>query len=258
MSCISVRQRLLASERPDRPAVAEAHHLASCADCRVWLRGLVRLEQRLSLVPVPPSVPPPALLAMLRSAPEDALVKPPAILSAVRPRKEGGRQKLALAFSLAAALVVFAFSWWAWPHIQEDKPTANVQGERKKHEEEAQKRLASAHTPAQRVAALVDFAVDCFKLARLSPDDAASVERQAFHFRGVVKHDLLPHVQQVSPGERAGTLKEAADRFARIMAKATRLAVDWEQAHPVAAKAMRQIADDAREAERHLREMAAV
>jgi hypothetical protein len=258
MSCISVRQRLLASERPDHPAATESRHLSSCADCRAWLRLLVRLEQRLSLVPVPPSVPPPALLAMLRSAPDDALVKPPALLSAVRPRQEGGRQKLALAIALAASLLVFAIGWWAWPHVQEDSSSHGPTLTRNSHEEQLKKRLASAHTPAQRVNALVDWADDCFRQAQLNRDDPTSVQGQAFHFRGVVKHDLPQHAQDVSPGERVNTLKDAANRLRQIDVNATRLADSWEPTNPVAAKAMRQIAVDARDAERQLREMATV
>ncbi len=258
MSCIRVRQRLLASERPDHPAAVESRHLASCADCRVWLRRLVRLEQRLSLVPIPPSVPPPALLAMLRSAPDDALVKPPALLSAVRPRQEGGRQKLALAIALAASLLVFAIGWWAWPHGREDNLTNGSAFPRKSHEELVTKWLAPAHTPAQRVNALVALADDCFKQARVNPNDPTSVQRQAFHFRGVVKHDLPPNAHEVSPGERTITLKDAANRLGQIRDSATSLADHWEHAYPVAAKAMRQIAADASDAERQLREMAKV
>ncbi len=258
MSCISVRQRLLASERPDHPATAESRHLGSCADCRAWLRRLVHLEQRLSLVPVPPSVPPPALLAMLRSAPDDALVKPPALLSAVRPRQEGGRLKLALAIALAASLLVFAIGWWAWPHMQEDNPSVSPAFPRESYEEQVKKWLASAHTPAQRVNALVALADDCFKRARMNPDDPTSVQRQASHFHGVVKHDLPPHAHDVSPGERAVTLKDAANRLGQIKENATHLAAGWEREYPVAAKAMRQIAADARDAEWQLREMAKV
>jgi hypothetical protein len=257
MSCISIRQRLLASERPDRPAADAARHVAGCPDCRAWLRRLVRLEQRLSLVPVPPSVPPPALLAMLRSAPADALVKTPALLRAVRPRAEGGRQKLALAFSLAAALVVFAIGWSIWPHIQPPNRPTEVVFSLPKHEAYIIAALKAAQTPPQRVTALTDLADKFFTEAQKNPDDHNQVKVKARHFRRLVQHDLIPHARDVSPGDRP-MLKDIASRLGQIEGTAANLAKQWEHTYPDAAREMQKIATDAREAEQRLRQMAPV
>jgi hypothetical protein len=256
MSCTTVRQRLLACERPDKPAAAETRHLASCADCRAWLRRLVRLEQQISLVAVPPSSPPPALLAMLGSAPADALVKPPALLHAVRPRQETGRQKLSLALALAAALAVFAIGWWAWPHVQ--PPSRRVTGHisLREHDEFIAKQLRGAQTSAQRVAILIDLADGCFKRAGGKPEDNSNVERQSLEFRNVVKYHLPLHAQKVSPGERVVVLKDAANRLGRIKELASQLAGEWKQAHPASADKMSQIAADAGAAEESLMRLA--
>jgi hypothetical protein len=256
MSCTTVRHRLLACERPDKPAAAETRHLASCADCRAWLRRLVRLEQQISLVPVPPSAPPPALLAMLNSAPADVLVKPPALLHAVKPRQETARQKLSLALALAAALAFFAIGWWAWPHVQPPGRMATVPYSPRNHDKEIAKHLHSAHTPGQRVAVLIEMADDYFKKAGDKPDDASNVHRRALQFRNVVKHHLPPRAKEVSPGERAAVLKDAADRLERIKNMATQLAGAWKQAHLASADEMKQIAADARAAEEDLRQLA--
>ena len=58
MTCETTRLRLLRSERPDRPPADVQPHLAECAACRAWQRGLTRLERRITELDVPPSAPP--------------------------------------------------------------------------------------------------------------------------------------------------------------------------------------------------------
>jgi hypothetical protein len=254
MSCQRFRHTLLASERPDKPAAAEARHLAGCADCRAWLRRLVRLEQQISLVPVPPSAPPAALLAMLQSAPADALVKPP-VLFAPRPRREVGHQKLSLAIALAAALVLFVIGWWAALHMQKGSETIAVNFDSRSHDERIAQVLRPSLSPPHRVSILIDQADDFFKMALVNPDDFSNVRRQADRFHRLVTHNLPPHAHDVSPGERAITLKAAADRLGKIKDNAAHLADQWKSAYPKSVGAMIRIATDAGAAENQLRQM---
>src|SRR5207253_107670 len=101
------------SERPEQPAPVVVTHLAGCSACRGWHRRLVQVEQDIPRLPVPPSRPPAAFLEQLLNGPSPGkLISPPFLLrpdpDAVR---AGGRQKLALAFALAASLVVFVLGW---------------------------------------------------------------------------------------------------------------------------------------------------
>jgi hypothetical protein len=69
MTCETTRQRLLKSERPDRPPADVQPHLAACSACREWQRRLTRIERQLPDVPVPPSAPPPSLIRQLLNRP---------------------------------------------------------------------------------------------------------------------------------------------------------------------------------------------
>ena len=69
MSCETTRQRLLQSEQPDRPPADVQPHLAACAACRSWQRGLTRLERRVTEIDVPPSAPPADLLRQILNGP---------------------------------------------------------------------------------------------------------------------------------------------------------------------------------------------
>jgi hypothetical protein len=257
MSCTTIRQRLLAAEQPDRPSTAETRHLAGCPACRAWLARLVKLEQQLPLLPVPPSTPPAALFArILEAAPAAPLVLPPARLySSPHPRREGGRQKLALALALAAALALFAVGWWAVPHTPTAAPeTADAR--MRKTQQMITKRLQRAATPPERVAVLADLANDFLIEARRHPEDPARVEELAGHFRRVVQEKLKHEADKVSFGERKTVLIPVANRLRKTGKEAFQLAGQWQNRHPVSAEALRQMAADADKADEQLQRLA--
>src|SRR5262245_11527045 len=127
MNCDITRRRLLAAERPDAPDAAVRQHLAGCPSCRGLQRRVVEVEQSLPLLPVPPPSGPAATLQLVLRAPFEPSLPVP--IQAPRPPspwgpRTVGRQKVAVAFALAAALAVFAVGWWAWPHQQASSSSA--------------------------------------------------------------------------------------------------------------------------------------
>jgi hypothetical protein len=243
MTCDPIRQRLLASERPDKPASAEANHLAGCSSCRAWLRRVVQLEEMLPKIPIADPGPPEELLALFRTAGVKPVVPPPAQrLPSFRPKREGARQKLALALSLAATLSLFAITWWAVPHskIAPSKATKN--------------RVESKpRTPRERLNALVDQARDCLDQAKAHPEDAAGVAKQAARFRRLVEWDLQAEAKSTTPGERQIVLPGIANLLAHSRNEASELAAKWQGKHPDSARSMREMADAAEQAENRLR-----
>jgi hypothetical protein len=255
MSCAATRERLLGSEQPDRPAAEERRHLAGCPSCRAWHRRLVGLEQHIPLLPVPPSRPPAALFArILRPAGAPLLTPHPALLSSFRPRREGARQKLALALALAASLALFAVGWWAWPHHA--APAARPALAR--YAERRDRALATARTPQHRVERLTDLADELLAEVRTHPDRPDRAAELASHFRQLVGHDLPWHAGQLPPADRRAALLSVADRLGKIESEASRLAADWRGQHAAVGASLRQIADAAREADSGLRRLAAV
>jgi hypothetical protein len=245
MSCTTIRQRLLASERPDQPGAAEAAHLSRCPACRAWLHRLARLEEMLPQLPVPPSEPPAGLLEMLRAAPLRPLVRPTLLPLYPVPRREGARQKLALAAALAAALALFALGWWALPHtVPPDAPPQDA------FRTVVAGRLENARTPHERVAALARLSDELVAEACARPGDARLAEL-ALHFRVVVMRDLPQHAREVPGTDRAAVLGPVASRLGRVESEVSRLAA--LALRPATATQLRRIAQAARDAERHLR-----
>jgi hypothetical protein len=257
MSCNIVRQRLLASERPDKPAAEEARHLANCAGCRSWLRRLAHLEQLLSLIPVPASSPPPALIEMLQAAPLGPLVAPTRLQPSAGPRREGGRQKLALSLSLAATLALFALGWWALPHTPVTPPAKEersslVKG--KRFRDVLEKRLKEAQTPPDRVMVVADLAGVLLAEAQAHPRNAAGVARLARDFRELMDNDLKREADKVSFGDRA-VFKTVAGQLGKLGKEAAHLA--GTRRYAATASSLREMAAAASEAELRLRAQAA-
>ena len=250
MTCTTVRQHLLASERPDQPAPAMAAHLSGCSACRGWHRRLVRLEQDIPRLAVPPSRPPASFLEQLRHAPRPGqLISPPFRL---RPNpdavREGGRQKVALAFALAASLLVFALGWWAWPRQDEaPRPAPEVV----RYQERLGRQLATARTPRERVVGMAGMAEQILKDAREQPTQADRVAELAFHFE-LLGRDLHGDALRVSPAERAVCLRGVAARLRRLESDASKLAVEWAVEHAASARSLKRIAAAARETDRKL------
>ena len=247
MNCSTFRRNLLAIADPSTPATPEGSHLAACPGCSAWHRRLMRLEQHLPVLPVPACPVPSSLLAQIRS-PGTRLASHP--LPSAHPRNlQGGRQKLALAFSLAASLAIFAVGWWAWPHVQPDRPRPAVAS----YQSRLDSKLAGASKPSARAGALADLADDFLAEARQKPNDPARVAVLAGYFDRLVHEDLMLHLRQVSPGERPILASTLARRLGNVESEASRLASEWQSLHPKSVASLHRIAASAREADRRLR-----
>ena len=245
MNCSTLRRNRLAADHPSTLPPLEARHLAECPACSSWHGRLVRLEQHLPSVPVPACPVPPDLLAQIRT---------PSLRLAGRvhhPRNlQGGRQKLALAFSLAASLAIFAVGWWAWPQFPPARPVAAVADG---YQKQLNAKIAGLTTPAARAGALADLADDWLAEARRKPDDSARLAVLAVYFERLVREDLMHHVHQVSPGERRLLAEGLIARLGHVESEASRLAVEWQGRHTNSVAALQRIAASARDAERRLR-----
>jgi hypothetical protein len=112
MNCKVVRDQLLQTERPERPADDLAAHLGQCSPCRQWHQRLVQLERLVPQLPVPPSrggkaglfkrlageqiAPRPSVRVVRRPSRWKAIFRSPAMPPA----------------ALAASLLLFAGLWW--------------------------------------------------------------------------------------------------------------------------------------------------
>jgi hypothetical protein len=251
MTCTIIRHRLLASERPDQPCAESARHLANCPSCQAWLRRLVRLERQIPQLHVPTCPPPVALMdRILQSAPVPLVRRPAPPSSDTRRIREGGRQKLALAFSLAATLALFTFAWWAWPPRP---PTSAAHTD--PYVARVNERLQRAQTPRDRVVVLTDLAEEFVAEARKHVADPQRLARLAHDFDRLVQDDLLAHARTIPIAERAAILGPISDRLRQADSEASRLATAWEANHPRAADHARRIASSASDANRRLGEL---
>jgi hypothetical protein len=256
MSCTTVRERLLASERPDRPSAVDARHLASCPGCRAWQCRLVRLEQSLPLVPVPPTAVPAGLLEKLeRAAAGPTLIRlPDRWPPAAQRRREGGRQKLALAAALAAALLLFALGLWLWP--QPGGPDHSR--ERREYQQRVASCLQRANKPAQRVVALGNLADDLLKEAIAHPLEPDRLARVARDFDRLMREDLPRHAGEIPADDREAVLMPVAAGLRRINSEALRLAAEWSRERVASARSLEEIAGSANAARERLRVLARV
>jgi hypothetical protein len=169
---------------------------------------------------------------------------------ASRPRNlQGGRQKLALAFSLAASLAIFAVGWWAWPQLPPARPVVLAEG----YTRERDARIAKAATPAARAGALADLADEWFAEARQKPDDPARLAVLAGRFDRLVHEDLMRQVRLVAPGEQQRLAADLRRRLGHVESEAARLSVEWQSRHVKAVASLQRIAASAREADKRLR-----
>jgi hypothetical protein len=258
MNCNVVQNRLLSCDRPELPPVDLKGHLVACASCRAWHRRLVRLEQLLPNLPVPPAQTKAAFVQRLVA--ELVQTKQPAVaapqLVRYTPRvpspKERGLRKMAVAFSLAAAMLLFAVGWWAW-----HRPTSGKVGSSPAvlalHDDlnrRLNERLATAGPPWQKVRNLADLAKELQDeaVALVRAEDAEQLAVLARFYGQVIHAHLLSFARQL-PAEMRPGLEDIARQFALTESDLGRLAAAARDAR---ADSLRTMADAAREGERLL------
>jgi signal transduction histidine kinase len=253
MNCTLTQRRLLGSERPDQPPPDVQEHLLHCAACRAWLRRLVQLERQVPLIPVPPTSRKDRLIRQLLSPPVGPVLSfPPAghLLHVPRAR-ERALQKLSLALAMAAALLVFALGWWAWPHdllhpdvAQHPKKTIDGDAER------ITRSLLGARTPRERVQRLADLADRVHEEAQAAAADQDRLNHAARLYARVVREHLLVHARAIPEADR-GLLAGIAKRLEIAESNASRLAAQLPDTSPASAS-WRDIATVAAEGNRRL------
>jgi hypothetical protein len=244
MNCELARRELLESERPERVGGGLATHLAGCPGCAAVQRRLVRLERDVRRLPSPSCPPPPALFARVLERPEGGLVSPPEPWRNPDAAREGGRQKVALAFAMAASLAVFAVAWWAW------QPAQTTPGSplRRAYARTIEGRLHDAAGPRDRVERLTKLAEDW--LTDVPTADEAKLAALATQFEWLMRSDLPFEAERVGPAERAAVLGAVAQRLQQVESRASQLA----QAR-AASGSLRRIAAAVRDGERRVREL---
>jgi len=254
MNCRKIQQLLLTSDHPDQPSADVRFHLADCPGCRSVQRRLVAAEQRIPLLPVPLSTGRNHFLEQIRQGvPVEPTISASELwLGSHSPPKERGLRKLALALALAASLAVFALSWWAWPH--RSVPTLQTHDPLAARQQDRDRRLTQARTPAERVQVLTDLAQglhqEALQLARKS--DKEELRVVARFYREVVRDNLLEQARKLPRNERP-MLKDVADHLNEVESEMLRRVAGEVEAS--AAAPLRDIAQAARESHDQLRQL---
>jgi hypothetical protein len=166
----------------------------------------------------------------------------------LRPRpgpgvREGGRQKLAVAFALAAALAVFAVGWWAWPHSRPNETGAARLADQRTRAMQ----LADAHDRVRRLADLTDQAL---VEARALENDPHRLEDLASVYKKIVLDDLTSSVDALPEGKRAAVVGPLVAQLRGHESAISRRATEVRNART--GDALRAMADDTRLSERRL------
>lgn len=250
MKCAMAREQLLAAEHPDRPGEALAGHLSRCRECRAMQWRLERLDRDLPRLPVPACPPPAALFEQVLHGQElnaGAVVRTPRV--EMRPdRRQGARQKLALAFALAASLAVFAMSWGAWS--RQDVPRPPTLGD--EYARRVNRKLQDGRQPGEKLQKLTDLADEFVAEAKTA--DAGGLEKLATQVEWLAARDLPQCAGRVPVVERAKVLGEAADRMQKLESAAA-----WQQAKrsdPREALLLERISVSLGKAYKHLHDLA--
>jgi hypothetical protein len=266
MTCQAVQNQLLILPNPSYPGADVRSHLQVCAECRQWQRRLLRIEQSLPLVPVPPSSGRDGFVRQfLAGSGERTVPQEPAasselqhgsILSALWKRRTWWS-----AVSAAAALVVVCLGTWAmWrprelPVVQSStkvaQPDPFVASLMQRD-----LRLAVAKTAPERLEVLAALSDDLFHETSLVIRGARTEDLQqlAQLYEKVVQEGIvqLSRAPSLRAADRRAVLNPIADQLARTARHADGLSKD---APGHAADALRLIADAACDADRRLREL---
>jgi hypothetical protein len=263
VNCTLLQRWLLAAEQPTQPSAEVQSHLTQCPTCRAWQHRLVQLEQQITQIPIPPSTAKAALLRRIRGTEADGAPRPAVVEgltiwrhSSKPGAKERGLRKLSLAFALAAALLVFALAWWAWPHSTVKLPMAvsitPAQRDQKKLEDRLTKALLEA-APHERVLKLADLAEEVHGEARQMVGNTDRLDLWASFYSQVVGEHLLKQARRLPPIEHRAVLDQIALRLQRTESAAFSLATELKLTAPKSAASFDQIALAARKGEKDLR-----
>ncbi|HWG47727.1 MAG TPA: hypothetical protein VN688_33495, partial [Gemmataceae bacterium] len=255
MNCTVFQRRLLSAEQPAQPAADVKNHLLQCPACRAWQRRLVQMERQILLLPVPPSTAKAELLQRIVGptpavAVGGATVERPTLRwSTLAPGpKERGLRKVSVAFALAAALLVFALGWWAWPH-NTVTPSAGPVAQQERDQKKLDDRLARVlheHTSRERLLRLADLAESVQGEAHAMGNNTEKLDRWARFYSRVVSQHLIEQARQLPAGDRPAVLEKIAKRLSGTESRATRKAAALASTAPRSAASFDQIALAAR------------
>jgi hypothetical protein len=264
MNCTVLQRRLLELEQPDRPPPEVRAHLAACAVCRRWQRRLVQIEQRVPLIPVPPSGAKSAVIRRVLAEPAAAAkgpsrAEPPKFRPFAPGIEPRSRRQLQIAgiTTLAACLALFAFGLWGANQGQRVPPTSSFSNNLPSRLAQHQRNLDAATKPSEKMKVLGDFAeelhTDTRTLAagKSSVNDLKTLSRV---YKGVVGEGFYRQAQEVSPGERDQVLGPIISELEKTAADALDLA---KTTSPEAATHLRDIARAANDARGQLRTLTA-
>lgn len=256
MNCQGFQRRLLTLERPECPPAEVRLHLGQCQACREWHARLLRLEEHIQQLRVPPPRRKAEFLASLAADP----LAPPVIASpllAPPPRKERALRKMAVAFAMAASLLVCALGLWAWKHSSSSAP-APVPGPGAGPTRslivrvDSDPRWVKARTPAERLTVLREMTAEVpARMAELARESSvAELNGQVELYRDVV--NKIVHMQrELSPGERPAVLRPLIERLSAASREARQLMGHY----PRAAKALAELAEVAETGSNKLRDL---
>jgi hypothetical protein len=231
MNCTFVQGRLLSLEDPSWVPEELRCHLEFCDHCRDWHDQLLLLEQHVSQVPVPRSRAKSRFLRQFlqESSKEVAPQSVPAERSSARPRLlplplpavPAVGPRLSRAAGLAAAVVLIVLGWWIFSQrtsVSEPAPSAVKAGADPLLASLVQRdiRLATAHTPRERLEILADMAQELQDTTRTLAQAVSGEQLQglASLYDQLVREGIVKQAQALPAGERP-MLRPLADRFAR-------------------------------------------
>jgi hypothetical protein len=232
MNCTIMQRRLLALEDPRRPPPELQAHLVRCPACRAWQRQVIEMEERVPLMPVPPTTAKARLIARVLAGTalpkqEKPVTRPTLPLRHLSRQRDRDYQKVALVAALAFGLIMYA----VFVPLSRERPSEPASGTQPAHDPLLAKLLKHdlqlAHWPGdqpppQRLRTLTDLAGDLEDetkaLAEAGTDDDLEALARSY---GQVLHDGIEQVARdldARPAQQdvARRLREASAKMARL------------------------------------------